>query len=307
MSSAYKKQKLSKRALIKSSFLGHNMYFLNKSVQKKSLFTLGLVALSLLIAPTSAQAATIGSLQSQDATAGFDDDDFRSLIQNNKFSEIFVAEGRIGNNGTGGNGERELGINDKIVYNATTNNFGGGSPDKFDNLTWGNGKVWDFSLEYKNQQVTYKLFDSSNPNSTVYNLVTQKFTGDATDMYIRTFAQRDTINVQNSANSNTKNKITLSNLALGGQNFGTLSSQGGSAKDVDYLHIKDISGSFTLTGKTSMSWVGKTPTNSNLAFQLKVGNSPRKKVPEPGTVGAIFLTGVIGAGLRKRQQATQEV
>jgi hypothetical protein len=111
-----------------------------------------------------------------------------------------------------------------------------------------------------------------------------------------------------------ESSMVLSDLKLNGEALKdskgkTVGSLDAVGTEVDYIRINDITPNFKLTGKTSMSWAktSANPKNSNLAFQIKVGNSPRKKVPEPGTVGAIFLTGVVGAGLKKRQQATQEV
>ena len=56
-----------------------------------------------------------------------------------------------------------------------------------------------------------------------------------------------------------------------------------------------------------MSWTGNNPMRSNLAFQIKVGNSTPTSVPEPGTIGAIFITGMTGLGLSKKNKKDEEI
>lgn len=269
------------------------MLSVNKFIdQRKSLFVLGFMMLGLFIAPNSAKAVTLSTLTSQDATPGFDDADFRLMLDSGYFKELFVAEGRIGNNGFGGNGERELGINKDVKL--------GGSPVASGDLAWGNGKLWNFSLEYTGSKVTYKVFDNL---SQAVELTSQEFSGPITDIFFRTFANKGN-------NKNLQNTVSLSDLVLDGTGIGSLSSVGSaSSADVDYIRVADISASFKLTGKTSLSWLGDAPGRSNLAFQIKVGNSPNKKsVPEPVTLAAIFVAGLAGAFASKRKKtATQQM
>jgi hypothetical protein len=132
--------------------------------------------------------------------------------------------------------------------------------------------------------------------------------------------QKDVIDVNNiflrTRSNRADSSMVLSDLMF--NNKALKNSQGTTAVtsldsvgiEVDYLRINNIDSDFKLTGKAAMSW-DKTkvnPTQSSLAFQIKVGNSPKEKskVPEPGTLAAIFLTGIIGAGLKKKQeQVTQ--
>ncbi|WP_414544920.1 choice-of-anchor W domain-containing protein [Nostoc sp. CCY0012] len=268
------------------------MLFFNKLRANKKLFlTLGLVALGLFIAPNSAKAVSIVPLTSQDADSDFDDADFNLLLDQGDFKELFVAEGRIGNNGFGGNGEREIGINRDV--RATV---GAGLPVAKGDLVWGNGKVWDFSLEYTGSKVTYKVSDSNQ----TFQLLTQEFSGPVTDIFFRTFANKGSGN-------NLQNSVSLTNLFLNGKALGSLASVGtNTIADRDYLHVDGISTPFTLTGKTAFSWVGAAPSRSNLAFQIKVGTS--KSVPEPSTLGAIFVATMTGAAALKRKKvASQQV
>ncbi|AFY48854.1 PEP-CTERM putative exosortase interaction domain-containing protein [Nostoc sp. PCC 7524] len=236
------------------------------NISRKISFVLGLLTLGLLIAPQPAKAISIIPLSSQDADSDFDDHDFRSLIQQNVFTELFVAESRIGNNSIN-IAERELGINDE-----------NGTPVDAENLNWGNGKTWNFSLEYTGNKVTYQVFDTSQN----FTLTSEEFSGNVNSMFIRTFA-----NQRNNSNSSS---ISLSNLKLNNISIGNLSSSGSTISDVDYLAIKGISNSFTLTGQTQLSWTGIAPGRSQLAAQIKVGNYT--PIPEPSTIGVV-LTGMM--------------
>ncbi len=251
------------------------MFNLNHKINAaNSLLALGITTLGLFMVPDSAQAFTL-----VDRT-DFDDTAFELQRTNGDFTELFVAEGRIGNNK--GDGERELGLN-----TATGANVEAGD------LVWGDGSnnvnEYNFSLKYDGSKVTYELGGQT--------LSSTEFSGSANSIFLRTFAQKD-----NSKNS--KNFVTLKDLVFNGETIGSLSSLGGESKDVDYLQIRDIdiSAPFTLTGKTLMSWTGSNPMRSNLAFQIKVGNSSPTSVPEPGTIGAIFVTGITGLGLSKKKK-----
>ncbi len=143
-------------------------------------------------------------------------------------------------------------------------------------------------MKYDGSNVTYELGDQV--------LSSTEFSGSANSIFLRTFAQKN-------KNDNSNNFVMLEDLMFNGEKIGSLSSSGGESEDVDYLQLKDISAPFTLTGKTKMSWTGNTPMRSNLAFQIKVGNSPSPtSVPEPGTIGAIFVTGITGLGLSKKKK-----
>ena len=68
------------------------MFNLTKKINaRNSFFALSITALGLLMAPNSAQAMSFVNHNS-DLT----DQEFNSLIDNGEFSELFVAEGRIG-------------------------------------------------------------------------------------------------------------------------------------------------------------------------------------------------------------------
>lgn len=238
------------------------MLRVRKSINySKSLIVLGLATLGLFVAPHSAKALTL-----VDRT-GFTDTDFENLTNQGQFNELFVAEGRIGD--LGGTATYELSLNDDVKK--------GGSPIQQQQYAWGNNQPVDFRLEYTGSTVNYTV-DGKLLSSNAFN-------GPVNDIFIRTYASN------NSA-------VSLTNLAFNAEGIGNLvSSSAGVASDVDYLQISQISDPFVITGKTSLSWAGATPPrNSQLAYEIKVGGSSRIAVPEPGTVGAIFLATLAGVG-----------
>jgi hypothetical protein len=261
--------------------------FINKH---KSFLVLGLAVSGLFIAPNQAKA-----FNPVDRT-NFTDTQFQDMLRNGEFTESFVAEGRIGNNGSGGNGEQEFGINTPITRRLDGTLTSATTPVKGDR-TWLSGSLVDFVLEYTGSQVNYTVGGKL--------LTSNAFSGPVTDIFLRTFAQKDS-----TTNSNKNNLVGLSSLLLfengstEGKTVKSLSSSGGTSSDTDYVQIGGISTVFKLTGKASMSWTGVTPSRSNLAYQIKVGNTPQStKVPEPGMLGAIFMAGLAGAGYSKRNKA----
>ncbi|UKO98216.1 choice-of-anchor W domain-containing protein [Nostoc sp. UHCC 0870] len=234
--------------------------------KSKFLTALGLTTISLFLAANPAQAFTLVD------RSGFTDGDFNNLLSDGEFTELFVAEGRIGNNSLN-NAERELGINTST-----------GLPVASGQRIWGNGTPVDFTLEYTGTQVNYTV------NGEL--LSSNAFASVADNIFLRTRAADDS-------------SITLSNLAFNGTAIGQdlFSSVSEAGTDIDYLEISDISSPFTLTGEILMSWTGTIPTNSRLAYQIKVGST--KSIPEPGAVGAMFLVGVAAVGYSKRKQSVK--
>ena len=244
------------------------MLRVRKSINySKSLIVLGLATLGLFVAPHSAKALTLVN------QTGFTDTDFENLINQGQFNELFVAEGRIGD--LGGTATYELSINEDVEK--------GANPVQQQQYAWENNKPVDFSLEYTGSTVNYTV-DGKLLSSNAFN-------GPVSDIFIRTFASN------NSA-------VSLTNLAFNGEGIGNLGSSSlGIASDVDYLQIGEISDPFVITGKTSLFWAANPPRNSQLAYQIKVGGSSSStSVPEPGTVGAIFLATVAGIGYGTRKK-----
>lgn len=256
--------------------------FLSKS---KTLASLGLITLGLSLAPQSAQAVSLIPLTSQDATPGFDDIDFNLLLDKGDFKELFVAEGRIGNNAT--NGTQELSINRDVRDPIKPAQIVAQSQ-----LSWGKDTLWDFTLAYTGSKVDFSVSRAGGPSVL---LSSTEFNKPVNQIYFRTAAQ-----------GGNNNFVGLFNLSLNGHSIPDISSLGTPGnRDVDYLAVGDINAPFTLTGKTRFDWGGTRPNNSNLAFQIKVGS--RRRVPEPSILGAILTTTIAGSFLGyKKKVASQQ-
>lgn len=247
----------------------------NKINARNSILALGVAALGLLIAPNSAQAMNLVN-----HTDDFNDQKFNALIDNGEFSELFVGEGRIGDRGKAAT--YELSINDDVEK--------GAKPVTQSQFDWANGEEYDFTLEYDGNTVNYMLGGQT--------LSTNDFSGPINSIFFRTSAGKQTT-------------TALTNLMFNGTAIDDLISSDTDRRDIDYLQLDDISSSFTITGKASISWdsQGTKPNTKNSlnAFQIKVGNSPATSVPEPGTIGAIFITGMTGLGLSKKKKKDEEI
>jgi len=221
----------------------------------------GLATVGLSLLSGVASAATVTRLPN------FTDEQFNGLIQSEQFTEVFVAEGRIGNNGT--SGDWELGI-----LNPNNNLL----PDQQTQFVWGKNTVYDFTLEYTGSTVNY------NVGGTL--LSSTAFTEPIDTIYIRT---KETAN---------------SNLQLNIDSLNTFSAPSDNdSDDVDYVLVEDISAPFTLTGTVSFDWTGTPPNGSNLAYQIKVGTS--EPVPEPLTILGSGLALGFGALLKKESSKKQ--
>ncbi len=233
---------------------------------RNAFFTLAVVGLGAVSVPKAADAFTV-----IDRT-GFTDTDFNNLRATGQFTELFVAESRIGNASLDPS-EREFGINDAS-----------GTPVAAGDFSWGNNQPIDFVLEYTGSLVNYIVGGKTIGSSA--------FSGSVTDIFFRTKSVADST-------------MALSNLVFEGLGISNLSSSG---DDVDYLQISNITAPFTLTGSSLMLWsfTGAPPMRSNLAYQIKVGTStPVESVPEPGTVGALLAAGVLSVGLKKKQKVVE--
>ncbi len=238
--------------------------------QRKICAVVGLAAIGFTIAPSSASAFSLVN------RSGFTDADFENLRTQGQFTELFVAESRMGDN------LKSAGNHEIDILGDTKKTF---TPDQAGNRTWVNGEILDFVLEYTGSQVTYTVGGQTLSSST--------FSGGATDIFLRTFAKP------------VGSKSSLSDLIFNGTSIGSLGSAaittaGVITADTDYLQISGVTAPFKLAGKSSFAWTGTAPRNSNIAYQIKVGNSPQS-VPEPGMVAAIVVAGVAAINKRKKQ------
>lgn len=250
-----------------------------------ALSTLGTVA---VVSP--AQAFTVNQ-------TGINDQQFNQLILDGTFSELFVAESRAGFQGS----ERELGINAPLVPNANGTGLVGGATLDAGQFNWVSGEVVSFELSYDalNDLVTYKVGDAAALTASVEDKTANGF-------FIRTGA--------GGKNGTTSSSFTFQNLMLdvndsnGFQALAPLSStlNPDGSRDVDYLEVADLTGSFTLKGEQILEWSGTFPDRSNLASQIKVGHfTETASVPEPMTMlGTVVALGA-GYSLKRRRQDQQ--
>jgi len=253
------------------------------SIQQQIGIAVGIAALGTATAAIPTQAFTF-------TQSSLTDQQFNQLILDGTFSELFVAESRAGAAGT----ERELGINAPLVANNTGTGLVGGNPLASGQLQWTSEETVDFELCYNALTGAIAYTVDGVLLSTTVNAEA------ANGIFIRTSADKknqDTIN----------SSFSFANLMLddgnGFQALPDLASefvQGGN-RDVDYLEIAGLSGSFTLKGEQTLSWAGTFPDRSRLAAQIKVGSFAEESVPEPMTMlGAVVAAGA-GYSLKRRR------
>jgi len=200
------------------------------------------------------------------------DDDFNAL--NPKLA--FVAEGRIGNNAM--NGTHELNFHGTNLANPTATSAEA-------NNVWTSGLPTVFKLMYDatTRNISYQVGNTILQSIANNNLVS--------DIFIRT---RATVS---------ESSIAIANLVFNGTSISQSLAIAGTSNwsdSMEYLRISDVTDSFTLEGTSIMSWGNNLPTNSNLAYQIKVGNA--EAVPEPLSMLGLGFGASGLAFLKKRRQ-----
>ncbi|WP_204103301.1 MULTISPECIES: choice-of-anchor W domain-containing protein [Spirulina sp. CCY15215] len=197
----------------------------------------------------------------------------------------WAAESRIGRVG-----DHEINIHD--INNDANNRV------QADYDQWVSGKAVDFSL----------IFDSI-ANTLIYTVdgievsKTEIFEDNFSDLYIRTSARKDDTSML-------VDNLFLSDASMSSSIAAVSSAScsgnvGCGYNDADYLHIGDIVGNFTLTGRSTMTWGAIKPNNSNLAYQIKLveGGGETVDVPEPASLSLLSLSlfGLLAAGKRRKE------
>lgn len=204
-------------------------------------------------------------------------------VGGNKAVHPWVAEGRIGNAATNGTHELDLG--------KTTNGpfVPDNSADKTQNVAkqqgLSSGTSYSFTIVYNptTPLVTYTF------GSTVMEYIP---TGLVDALLIR---GRSPVSATGAPNVYS---MALNNLKIDGNLLGqNILANSATATGVDILLVSgsELSDGFTLTGDAVFSWLGTTPTNSALAFQIKADTV----VPEPSALGALSAAGLMA--LRRRR------
>lgn len=237
--------------------------------------------LGLLMLPSTASAFSLSHLSSDAGYAASSTDN--KLSADEKFNAIFnddafVAEGRIGGKTT-----YELDIH-------TVNTDGSFNVPQSKEFAWQNGVAQSFSLMYDNlsKKATYIV-----GNQTITYIASNPFT----DLFIRTAA----VNADTSAKVD---NLFLNGVAIASTSFAQKAANA-SENALDYLRISGISDSFTLTGQSTMTWTGSSPTQSRLAYQIKaVTTKDSQSVPEPSaTLGLTLGAFAFALNTRRQKQA----
>jgi hypothetical protein len=155
----------------------------------------------------------------------------------------FVAEGRIGDRGGAATFELDLGDNT-------------GNPATTAQYAWQSGVAEPFTVSY-NKITNVATFTLGGRVLTYSPAVSFK------EFFVRTRA----------VDANTS--VQVYDLVLNGLSVGDLSAAAG-PDDLDILAVSgvDLYQGFTLAGNAVLIWTGTPPTQSRLAFQIKVGNAP---------------------------------
>jgi hypothetical protein len=152
---------------------------------------------------------------------------------------IFVAEGRIGDLGGAATFELDLGQSTAAPY-ATAQ------------YPWTSGTIEPFTLSYDSGTglVTFTLGGKTLTYTTPFPMFG--------DVFIRTRAVE------------ADRSVIVQDLVLNGESVGGVSNAVGPGLDILWISGAALSNGFSLTGTATLAWTGAPPTQSRLAFQIKV-------------------------------------
>ncbi len=215
-----------------------------------------------VLSMAAAVAAVSGVAMAAPSTFGVASDAELVGLLNN---ELFVAEGRTGNNAP--NGDWELGITTNNPYTVHDQA----------QRSWTAGEFVSFSLEYNSStgNVSYIFGDE---------VLSWNVAGNVGNIYIRTRA--------------TEGEVVLRGLSLNGFDLGAVVGAGGDAGSLDILGISGAGSSFSLIGEAMIDPNGGR--GSNPAFQIKVDTAPMPIIPTP-TAAGLGLLGLGGLAARRRR------
>lgn len=173
-------------------------------------------------------------------------------------SPAFVAEGRIGD--LGGAATFELDLGQETSMPAVTRQY-----------PWVSGQVESFTLTYDalNDEATFELGGETlvyDVNGVFFNV-----------MFLRTRAV------------NSDSAVSLTNLFYNGLPVGDQSAADGNLSGIDYLVLEDgdFTSGFVLTGDAALSWTGTAPTQSRLAFEIKLSEVTTSVSADAASLGGL--------------------
>jgi hypothetical protein len=153
---------------------------------------------------------------------------------------LFVGEGRIGDGWGAATFEIDLGGDT-------------GSPATTAQYGWPNGTAVPWTLTYDH---TTNLIEFVVDGTTL--MYTTPLSG-FSDLFVRARA----VNVDSD--------ILVDDLVVDGETIYDASQATGNGLDILWIAGATLSDGFTISGTTRMTWTGTPPTQSRLAFQIKVG------------------------------------
>ncbi len=171
-----------------------------------------------------------------------------------------VAEGRIGDRGGAATFELDLG-------NTTA------APVVQKQYNWVSGQAEPFTLTY--DPVTNTLTFVLGGQTLGYNPAENLGYG----LGIAEMAVR--------GRSTATSSVTLTDLVLNGTAVADNMSASAGSLDVLMLDGASFTGGFTLAGTATLNWTGGAPTQSNLAFQIKIGTVAHTTPASSGTWGLL--------------------
>ena len=154
----------------------------------------------------------------------------------------FIAEGRIGDRGGVATFELDLGDDTGNPYTTAQH-------------PWQSGVAEPFTVTY-DKPTNVVTFTLGGKTLSYSPAVAFK------EFFVRTRATELSTSIQ------------VYGLVLNGTPVGDISSATGPGLDILAVSGVDLFQGFTLTGTAVLSWSGTPPTQSRLAFQIKVGNAP---------------------------------
>lgn len=229
----------------------------------QSLLATAISALGLSLLPSSANAIALQYISS--AT------DIPTLMD---YPSV-VAEARIGSIALNTFSHSDA-LNTR--FNLKTPSLGAKSTQNQIDFTWSSGKKQPFSLTYDGSTVSYTV-----GGITLESKITDFFK----ELSIVT---RATENGSSAILDTLKLKDPSTSLSI--SSFGASDKDGG----LTIFYIKDIAGTFTLTGNATLSWTHTPSSKANVAYQIRVGTvQPPKNVPESSPLLGLTLSTLIFA------------